>query len=125
MKFDMPSGSAYPARRSPSFAPRTGSSATGHPRVAVRAVDTVAAVVVAALVLKTVNGVKCREWLVAMKGAPSGLEHDTVCLGLQDHLPYEVTVDWAYSHTSFSDYNTTIQFDLPAEVVKATTSASN
>ncbi len=75
---------------------------------------------------KTVNGVKCREWLVAMRGAPSGLEHDTVCLGLQDHLPYEMTVDWAASHTSFSDYNTAIQFDLPAEVVKATnTSASN
>jgi len=75
---------------------------------------------------KTVNGVKCREWLVTMKGAPSGLEHDTVCLGLQDNLPYEMTVDWQNSHTSFSDYNTAIQFDLPAEVVKATnTSASN
>ena len=43
---------------------------------------------------KTVNGVRCREWLVTMKGAPSGLEHDTVCLGLEDHLPYEMTVDW-------------------------------
>ena len=43
---------------------------------------------------KTVNGVRCREWLVTMKGGTSGLEHDTVCLGLEDHLPYEMTVDW-------------------------------
>jgi hypothetical protein len=62
---------------------------------------------------KTVNGVRCREWLVTMRGAPSGLEHDTVCIGLEDHLPYEMTVDWAHSRASFSDYNTAIQLDLP------------
>lgn len=69
---------------------------------------------------KTVNGVRCREWLVTMRGGPSRLEHDTVCLGLEDHLPYEMTVDWEHSRTSFSDYNTPIEFDLPAEVVRAT-----
>jgi hypothetical protein len=75
---------------------------------------------------KTVNGVRCREWLVTMKGAPNGLEHDTLCLGLEDHLPYEMTVDWGHSHATFSDYNREIQFDLPEEVVRATsTSASN
>jgi hypothetical protein len=62
---------------------------------------------------KTVNGVRCREWLVTMKGGTRGLEHDTVCLGLEDHLPYEMTVDWENSRTSFSDYNGTIQFDGP------------
>jgi hypothetical protein len=65
---------------------------------------------------KTVNGVRCREWLVTMKGAPSGLEHDTVCLGLEDHLPYEMTVDWEHSRARFSDYNAPIQIDVP-EVV--------
>jgi hypothetical protein len=74
---------------------------------------------------KTVNGVKCREWLVTMKGAPNGLEHDTVCLGLDDHLPYEMTVDWEHARTSFSDYNSTIQFDLPAEVVRATSASGS
>jgi hypothetical protein len=69
---------------------------------------------------KTVNGVRCREWLVTIKGGPMGLEHDTVCLGLKDHLPYEMTVDWGHSRASFSDYNTEIEFDLPAEVVRAT-----
>ena len=69
---------------------------------------------------KTVNGVQCREWLVTMRGAPSGLEHDTICLGLEDHLPYEMTVDWAHSRASFSDYNAAIEFDLPADVVRAT-----
>ena len=62
---------------------------------------------------KSVNGVRCRQWLVAMRGAPSGLEHDTVCLGLEDHLPYEMTVDWMHSRAVFSDYNRAIQIDVP------------
>jgi hypothetical protein len=76
---------------------------------------------------KTVNGVRCREWLVAMRGAPSGLEHDTVCLGLQDHLPYELTVDWQSSRSSFSDYNSPIQFDIPEAALQpaAATTGSN
>jgi hypothetical protein len=73
---------------------------------------------------KTVNGVRCREWMVAMRGAPSGLEHDTVCIGLEDHLPYEMTVDWAHSRSSFSDYNTAIPLDLPEAAVQAA-SATN
>jgi len=73
---------------------------------------------------KTVNGVRCREWLVAMRGAPSGLEHDTVCLGLQDHLPYELTVDWQASRSSFSDYNTPIQIDVPEAAPQAATATT-
>jgi hypothetical protein len=67
---------------------------------------------------KTVNGVRCREWLVTMKGGASGLEHDTVCVGLQDHLPYELTVDWEHSRSSFSDYNSPIEFDVPEAVLQ-------
>ena len=67
---------------------------------------------------KTVNGVRCREWLVAMKGAPGGLEHDTLCIGLQDYLPYELTVDWEHSRSSFSDYNSPIQFDVPESALQ-------
>jgi len=74
---------------------------------------------------KTVNGVRCREWLVTLKGGPGGLEHDTLCLGLDDHLPYEMTVDWERSRTSFSDYNAAIQFDLPGEVVRATSASGS
>lgn len=73
---------------------------------------------------KTVNGVRCREWLVTMKGASSYLEHDTVCIGLEDHLPYETTVDWAHSRASFSDYNTALKLEVP-EVAIPETSASN
>ena len=72
---------------------------------------------------KTVNGVRCREWLVTIKGYLANLEHDTVCIGLDDHLPYEMTVDWQHSHSSFSDYNTAIQFDLP-EVASQTANAT-
>jgi hypothetical protein len=76
---------------------------------------------------KTVNGVRCREWLVTMKGGFQGLEHDTVCLGREDHLPYEMTVDWQHSRSSFSDYNTPLRLDLPAAAVQpaSTTIGSN
>ena len=67
---------------------------------------------------KTVNGVRCREWLVTMKGGYNGLEHDTLCLGLEDHLPYQMTVDWEHSRSSFSDYNAPIQIDVPEASVQ-------
>lgn len=67
---------------------------------------------------KTVNGVRCREWLVTLKGGFSGLEHDTICIGLDDHLPYELDVDFENSRTTFSDYNSAIQIDLPDAAVQ-------
>lgn len=75
---------------------------------------------------KTVNGVRCREWLVTLKGGFSGLEHDTVCLGIEDHLPYEMTVDWEHSRSTFSDYNAAIQFDVPeAALLPASTNTGS
>lgn len=68
---------------------------------------------------KTVNGVRCREWQVTLKGATAGFEHDTVCIGIADHLPYEVTTDWDHSHAVFSDYNSVIAFDTPDAEVQA------
>ncbi len=67
---------------------------------------------------KTVNGVRCREWMVTLKGGPGTLDHDTVCLGLEDRLPYEMTTDWNQAHYSFSDYNTPMQLDLPEGAVQ-------
>jgi len=74
---------------------------------------------------KTVNGVRCREWKVAMKGGLQGLEHDTVCIGLADYLPYEVTVDWEGSRASFSDYNTALRIDVPEAAVQTTSADGN
>lgn len=74
---------------------------------------------------KTVNGVRCREWKVTLKGGIQGLEHDTMCIGLEDRLPYEITVDWEGSRASFSDYNTAIQIDVPEAAVQTTSSASS
>jgi hypothetical protein len=73
---------------------------------------------------KSVNGVRCREWKVTMKGGPGGLEHDTVCLGLNDHLPYETTVDWQHSQTIYSDYNASFQLELPAALLQSTSAIS-
>jgi hypothetical protein len=74
---------------------------------------------------KTINGVRCREWLVTMKGGLRGLEHDTLCLGLEDHLPYEMTVDWENSRTTFSDYNTPIQIEMPEAAVQPASTATD
>ena len=74
---------------------------------------------------KTVNGVRCREWLVTMKGGPSGLEHDTVCLGLDDHLPYEMTVDWEASRSTFSDYNAPLNLTCPKPRCSRQASSTN
>jgi hypothetical protein len=74
---------------------------------------------------KTVNGVRCREWLVTMKGGLRGLEHDTICLGLEDHLPYEMTVDWENSRTTFSDYNKPIQIEVPEVTVQPANAATD
>ena len=67
---------------------------------------------------KTVNGVRCREWKVTMRGGFSGLEHDTLCLGLDDYLPYEMTVDWQHSRTTYSDYNVPFQLELPGPALQ-------
>lgn len=73
---------------------------------------------------KTVNGVRCREWKVTMKGGIRGLEHDTICIGLEDRLPYERVVDWDGSRTTFSDYNTAIHIDVPEAAVQPASAQS-
>jgi hypothetical protein len=74
---------------------------------------------------KTVSGVRCREWHVTFK-AGRGLEHDTVCLGLDDHLPYEMIVDSRHLRTVYSDYNS-LPLTLPKAAVQpaSVTSSSN
>jgi hypothetical protein len=74
---------------------------------------------------KTVGGVRCREWHVAIK-AGRGLEHDTVCLGMDDHLPYEMTVDSRHLRAAYSDYNS-LPLTLPDAAVQqaSATSSSN
>ena len=73
---------------------------------------------------KTVNGVRCRDWNVAIRSGPAGIEHDTICLGVDDHLPYERTIDWQHSRTVFSDYNAPFQLELPDGAAQAAQQAS-
>lgn len=72
---------------------------------------------------KTVGGVRCREWHVTLKGG-GGLEHDTVCLGVDDHLPYELTVPWQNSHTLYSDYNS-LPLTLPEAAVQPASASTS
>jgi hypothetical protein len=72
---------------------------------------------------KTVGGVRCREWHVTIK-AGRGLEHDTVCLGMDDHLPYEMTVDSRHLRAAYSDYNS-LPLTLPDAVVQPASATSS
>lgn len=69
---------------------------------------------------KTVNGVRCQDWNFKMHSANSG-QKGTMCIGLDDHLPYEMTVEDAGRYT-YTDYNRPLQIEAPQEVLQ---SASN
>ena len=69
---------------------------------------------------KTVNGVRCQDWQFAMKSATSGVK-GTVCIGLEDHLPYEMTTD-SGTHYSYSDYNRPIQLAVPEDILRQSSS---
>jgi hypothetical protein len=53
---------------------------------------------------KTVDGVRCREWKVAIRYA-ADLEHRTVCLGIDDHLPREFTVPGRGVRWEYTNFN--------------------
>jgi len=72
---------------------------------------------------KVVNGVQCREWKVAIR-TPLSAKGGSVCIGTNDHLPYEMTMDGG--HYSYSDYNRPIQIDAPDALLQpASTSGAN
>jgi hypothetical protein len=68
---------------------------------------------------KTVNGVRCREWKFAIRTTVSG-QGGSVCIGMDDHLPYEMTMEGG--HYTYSDYNRPIQFEVPEAVLQPATS---
>jgi hypothetical protein len=65
---------------------------------------------------KTVNGVHCRDWSFTMHSRESG-QRGTLCIGLEDHLPYEMTNDDG-GHYSYTDYNRPPQFNGPEAVLQ-------
>ena len=69
---------------------------------------------------KTVNGVRCQDWNFAMHSSTSG-QKGSVCIGLEDHLPYEMTTDNG-DHYSYTDYNRPIQFEAPEGVLQTASS---
>jgi len=69
---------------------------------------------------KTVNGLRCQDWKFTMHSRNSG-QRGTVCIGLEDHLPYEMTTDDG-GHYSYADYNRPLQFDAPEAVLQAASS---
>ena len=64
---------------------------------------------------KTVSGVRCRVWKFDARTALSS-RVGSVCIGVDDHLPYEYTMDGGVS--TYSDYNRPIQIDTPGGVVQ-------
>jgi len=69
---------------------------------------------------KTVNGVRCRDWKFEIVTAISS-RPGTVCIGVDDHLPYEMTmVGGTYS---YSDYNRPVQIEVPQGGVQPASSS--
>ena len=62
---------------------------------------------------KTVDGRLCRDWKVTLRQGPN-LEHRTLCIGVEDHLPVEMVTGGSRETYAF---NTPIQIDAPTDVV--------
>jgi hypothetical protein len=69
---------------------------------------------------KTVNGARCQDWTFAMQSSTSG-QKGSVCIGPEDHLPYEMTTDNG-GHYAYTDYNRPLQFDAPEAVLQPASS---
>lgn len=71
---------------------------------------------------KTVNGVRCQEWKFDLRTAVSS-RLGAICIGVDDHLPYEMTLDGG--HYFYSDYNQPIQFDVPETILQPASSSAD
>ncbi len=71
---------------------------------------------------KTVNGVRCQEWKFDLRTAVSS-RLGAICVGVDDHLPYELTLDGG--HYFYSDYNQPIQFELPEAALQPASSSAD
>jgi hypothetical protein len=62
---------------------------------------------------KTVNGTPCQEWRVTMLQANTQIKDvRTVCLGIDNHLPVEMTAH--HLRTTYSNLNEKFFIELPA-----------
>ena len=71
---------------------------------------------------KTVNGVRCQDWKFTNHSKNSG-QRGTICIGLTDHLPYEMTVENSGRY-AYTDFNRPLQFDGPDAVLQPVSSTS-
>ena len=70
---------------------------------------------------KTVNGARCREWKFDIRTVLSS-QQGSVCIGVDDHLPYEMTM--GEGKYSYSDYNRPIEFEVPEAMLQAASSTN-
>ena len=70
---------------------------------------------------KTVNGVSCREWKFDVR-TPILVQKGSMCLGVDDHLPYEMITENG-THYTYSDFNRPIQLDVPDALLQSASSA--
>jgi len=71
---------------------------------------------------KTINGVRCQEWKFATRTAVTA-QGGSICIGIDDHLPYEVITDGG--RYSYADYNRPIQIDVPEAVLQPASSIND
>jgi hypothetical protein len=67
--------------------------------------------------LKTYSGHTCREWSYTWKIKETGqIMHDTLCLGISDHLPYHLTTSGGWAEATY-EWNPRVSVDVPDPVV--------
>ncbi len=71
---------------------------------------------------KTVSGVRCQDWKYSIQSTTRP-QTGSICIGLEDHLPYELTSRY-WGNATYSDYNKTIEFDAPDSILQSANSAS-
>lgn len=59
---------------------------------------------------KTVNGVQCQDWIIT---SASGANESSICIGLQDQLPYQASSANGKAVVDFYDYNAPITINPP------------
>ena len=70
---------------------------------------------------KTVNGARCREWKFDIRTVLSS-QQGSVCIGVDDHLPYEMTM--GEGRYSYSDYNRPIAIEVPEAMLQPASSTN-
>jgi hypothetical protein len=67
--------------------------------------------------LKTYSDQVCREWIITYTNKETRqVKHDTLCIGVSDHLPYHLTLSEGYAEATY-EWNPSVSIEVPKTVL--------